>query len=299
MNLRRFAPPHAGTLTHAEAPGEKGHHDLHTAEHCLRSRSYGNLDCRPSTCNRAPPPRYHGIALHGAGVDAPCPRGALTGIGGGADGALRPPAADGAGGGASSGALAASGLGAAFGLFWLGGALGANWLAGNLSLGPAAPVAHLALWVAACLANAAFQELLVRGYAFDSLRESLGVAGATLITTALFVAFHPGAFESGPVAVLQMAAASLLLTELRLLAGGLVAPTAAHFAWNAAGGIGLGVVALADDYPHVFSCSVGVGTSLSTGVMGVEGSPWTLVVTIAFCIALAVFLRSRRADGAR
>lgn len=167
------------------------------------------------------------------------------------------------------------------------------------SLGPAAPVAHLALWVAACLANAAFQELLVRGYAFDSLRESLGVAGATLITTALFVAFHPGAFESGPVAVLQMAAASLLLTELRLLTGGLVAPTAAHFAWNAAGGIGLGVVALADDYPHVFSCSVGVGTSLSTGVMGVEGSPWTLVVTIAFCIALAVFLRSRRADGAR
>lgn len=111
--------------------------------------------------------------------------------------------------------------------------------------------------------------------------------------------FHPGAFESGPVAVLQMAAASLLLTELRLLTGGLVAPTAAHFAWNAAGGIGLGVVALADDYPHVFSCSVGVGTSLSIGVMGVEGSPWTLVVTIAFCIALAVFLRSRRADGAR
>lgn len=192
-----------------------------------------------------------------------------------------------------------SGLGAAFGLFWLGGALGANWLAGNLSLGPAAPVAHLALWVAACLANAAFRELLVRGYAFDSLRESLGVAGATLITTALFVAFHPGAFESGPVAVLQMAAASLLLTELRLLTGGLVAPTAAHFAWNAAGGMGLGVVALADDYPHVFSCSVGVGTSLSTGVMGVEGSPWTLVVTIAFCIALAVFLRSRRADVAR
>lgn len=209
---------------------------------------------------------------------------------------LRPTAPAGA---PRTGALAASGLGAALGLAWLAAALGANWLAGNLSLGPAAPVAHLALWAAACLANAAFQELLVRGYAFGSLRESLGVAPATLTTTALFVAFHPGAFESGPVAVLQMAAASLLLTELRLLTGGLVAPTAAHFAWNAAGGIGLGVVALADDYPHVFSCSVGTGASLSTGAMGVEGSPWTLVVTVACCVALAVFLRSRRADGVR
>ena len=209
---------------------------------------------------------------------------------------LRPTAPAGA---QQAGALAASGLGAALGLAWLAAALGANWLAGNLSLGPAAPVAHLSLWVAACLVNAAFQELLVRGYAFDSLRESLGVEPATLITTALFVAFHPGAFESGPVAVLQMAAASLLLTELRLLTGGLVAPTAAHFAWNAAGGIWLGVVALADDYPHVFSCSVGSGASLSAGAMGVEGSPWTLVVTVACCAALAVFLRSRRADGAR
>lgn len=203
---------------------------------------------------------------------------------------LRPPAEP------RTGALVASGLGAVFGLFWLGGALGANWLAGNLSVGPAHPAAHLAIWAAACLANADFQEMLVRGFAFDSLRESLGVVPATLVTTALFVAFHPGAFADGPAAVLQMAAASLLLTELRLLTGGLAASTAAHFAWNAAGGIGLGVVALADDYPHALSLSVGGGASLSAGAMGVEGSPWTLLVTAAICVALA--LKLQKSGGA-
>ena len=132
-------------------------------------------------------------------------------------------------------------------------------------IGAPAPIPHIAIWLAACLANAAFQELLVRGYPFDTLHGSLGILPAALITTALLVAFHPGAFADGPAAVLQMVAASLLLTERRLLAGGLVAPTAAHFAWNAAGGIGLGVVALADDYPHALSLSIGDGASLSAG----------------------------------
>lgn len=194
------------------------------------------------------------------------------------------------------GALAATLLGVCAGLAWLAAALGANGLAGTLSIGAAAPVPHLAIWLAACLANAAFQELLVRGYAFDALRASLGVTPAALVTTALFVAFHPGAFADGPSAVLQMAAASLLLTELRLITGRLSASVAAHFAWNAAGGIGLGVVALADDYPHALSLSVGSGASLSAGAMGIEGSPWTLLVTAAICVALA--LRLQKSGGA-
>lgn len=206
---------------------------------------------------------------------------------------LRPVARRGA---SRAGAPAAVLFGSAMGLAWLAAALGANWLAGNLSVGPAHPAAHLAIWAAACLANAAFQEMLVRGFAFDSLRESLGVVPATLVTTALFVAFHPGAFADGPAAVLQMAAASLLLTELRLLTGGLAASVAAHFAWNAAGGIGLGVVALADDYPHALSLSVGDGASLSAGAMGIEGSPWTLLVTAAICVALA--LKLQKSGGA-
>ncbi len=184
-------------------------------------------------------------------------------------------------------------IGSVAGLAWLSSALGANGLAGALSVGMAASVPHIPVWLAACLANAAFQELLIRGYPFDVLRGSLGIFPATYITTALFIAFHPGAFVDGPLAVLQMAVASFLLAELRLLAGGLVVPIAAHFAWNAAGGIGLGAVALADDYPHALSLSIGNGTSLSTGAMGIEGSPWTLLVTTAFCVGLAMVIRVR------
>lgn len=206
---------------------------------------------------------------------------------------LRPVARRGA---SRAGAPAAVLFGSAKGLAWLAAALGANCLAGTLTLGAAAPAPHLAIWLAACLANAAFQELLVRGYAFDALRASLGAIPAALVTTALFVAFHPGAFADGPAAVLQIAAASLLLTELRLLTGRLAASTAAHFAWNATGGIGLGVVALADDYPHALSLSVGSGASLSAGAMGIEGSLWTLLVTAAICVALA--LKLQKSGGA-
>ena len=175
------------------------------------------------------------------------------------------------------------------GIAWFALAFGALLAAGLLSAGAPAVVPALPLWIAACFINAAFQEILVRGYAFGALARGGGVAAATAVTTLVFVLFHPGAFACGPVAVLQIAAASVLLTEVRLATRGLAAPIAMHAAWNALGGIGFGVVALADDYPRVFDTTIGGSACVSGGAMGLEGSVVTLVITCALCFAAALF----------
>lgn len=174
------------------------------------------------------------------------------------------------------------------GIAWFVLAFGALLVAGLLSAGAPAAVPALPLWIAACFTNAAFQEILVRGYAFGALARGGGVAAATAVTTLAFVLFHPGAFACGPVSVLQIAAASVLLTEVRLVTHGLAAPIAMHAAWNALGGIGFGVVALADDYPRVFDTTIGGPACVSGGAMGLEGSVVTLLITCALCFAAAL-----------
>ena len=163
-----------------------------------------------------------------------------------------------------------------------------------MDTGASLSVPSLPIWIIACVLNAAFQEVLVRGYAFDALVRGKGAVFATVVTTAVFALFHPGAFACGPVAALQIVAASVLLTLVRLFSGGLATPIAMHAAWNAIGGIGFGVVSLADDYPNVFATSLSGPELISGGTMGIEGSVVVLAVTCALCIAVfAIHCRLR------
>lgn len=188
------------------------------------------------------------------------------------------------------------GAGLAAGAAWFAITFGALAALGAVELGGSSNVAALPVWVAACAANAAFQEVLMRGYAFDALARGKGIVSATVVTTVVFVLFHPGAFACGPVAVLQIAAASVLLTLVRIASGGLAAPIGMHAAWNAIGGIGFGVVSLADDYPSIFDVSLGGPALLSGGAMGVEGSVVALAVTCALCAAAFAIRRRLRSN---
>lgn len=180
------------------------------------------------------------------------------------------------------------------GAAWFALAFGALAALGVVDTGASLSVPSLPIWIIACVLNAAFQEVLVRGYAFDALVRGKGAVFATVVTTAVFALFHPGAFACGPVAVLQIVAASVLLTLVRLFSGGLATPIAMHAAWNAIGGIGFGVVSLADDYPNVFATSLSGPELISGGTMGIEGSVVVLAVTCALCIAVfAIHCRLR------
>lgn len=144
-------------------------------------------------------------------------------------------------------------------------------------------VSLLLVWVSACFINAVFQEMLVRGQIFDWLAGGKGVIFATITTTIVFTLFHPGAFLMGPIAIIQIVAASIFLTLIRLITRGLSAPIAAHAIWNILGGIVFGVVSLADDYPKIIETDLIGPWFISGGSMGLEGSAITLFVTCGLC----------------
>lgn len=185
-------------------------------------------------------------------------------------------------------------LGVAGGLALCAASFGALWVLGAASLGESSPVSQLPLWVIACALNAAFQEILVRGYAFSVLQAGKGTLFATVVTTALFTLMHPGAFMCGPAAVACIVALSVLLTVLRVNTGSLATSIGFHAAWNALGGIGLGVVSLADDYPCVLGGELAGPQWLAGGSMGLEGSVMTLGLTCVVIAALLVLKRRAR-----
>lgn len=94
-------------------------------------------------------------------------------------------------------------------------------------------------WLGAALAAltvlvpaALWEELLVRGYAFQAIRERWGAAGAVLATSLAFGAMHflnAGA-SPGAVAVVMLAGVFFGLVVLRTES--LYAAWAAHLAWN-------------------------------------------------------------------
>lgn len=183
----------------------------------------------------------------------------------------------------------AIGMGLGLGLF--ASCAGTLWALGNLDVsGVSMWDDSLPMWTLALALNAAFQEYLVHGWGFDVLLRGRGPAAATVVTTILFTLLHPGAFASGPMAVACIAAFGALLAVLRLVTGGLLAPVLVHAVWNILGGIGLGLVTLADDYPHVLNATLD-GGPLFAASMGLEGSLVTLLVVLAALVVLALIYR--------
>ena len=80
----------------------------------------------------------------------------------------------------SAGAFVGGMLG---GILWFAFACIALSAAGLMTVGASVSVPALPVWVAACAINAEFQEILVRGYAFDAISRGGGVVVATVATT--------------------------------------------------------------------------------------------------------------------
>ena len=98
-------------------------------------------------------------------------------------------------------------------------------------------IAQFPLWITAAVLNVIMQELLVRGYLYQLLRQAHGAAVAVAASTALFTLLHGGALAAGPVPVLNVLTMSLLMTAVLEYTGSLVAPTAMHAVWNGVGAL--------------------------------------------------------------
>ena len=149
------------------------------------------------------------------------------------------------------------------------------------------------VWLLAAFLNVIMQELLVRGYLYQMIKQKHNIVAATIVTTALFTALHGGAFEAGVVPVLNVLTMSLFMTVVLEYSGSIIAPTIMHFLWNGIGALVLGGVSLADDYPNLLITTFTGNEALSGGVCKIEGSIVVLFVNVIL-IVLFMFLKNKQ-----
>lgn len=175
-------------------------------------------------------------------------------------------------------------VGCVFGVLWLGISVAVMLLVGVLRFESINVVSDLPVWMAAAFLNVIMQELLVRGYLYQMLKQKHNIVFATTLTTGLFVALHGGAFEAGFIPVMNVLTMSLLMTFVLEYTGSLIAPIIMHFIWNGIGAIILGGVSLAEDYPHLLNTALYGHDLLSGGACKIEGSVIVFIVNVTLIV---------------
>lgn len=183
-------------------------------------------------------------------------------------------------------------VGTIVGIVWIGVSAGILLAAHQLVITGKNEINMLWLWMLSAFINVIMQELLVRGYIYQMLRTEYGLPVAIIVSTALFSLMHGGAFEAGLLPVMNVISMCLFTTALYEAEGTLLAPIMAHAVWNIVGGIVLGGVSLADDYPSLFSMTPSDDVILSGGTCKIEGSVVVLAVNIA--LMLIFFHRAQK-----
>lgn len=146
------------------------------------------------------------------------------------------------------------------------------------------------VWVLAAFLNVIMQELLVRGYLYQMLKQKHNMVTAAAVTTALFTVLHGGALGAGVIPVFNVLTMSLLMTAVLEYSGSIIAPVIMHFLWNGIGALVLGGVSLADDYPNMLVTTFTGNEIVSGGTCKIEGSIIVLFVNLILT-ALFIFLK--------
>lgn len=193
--------------------------------------------------------------------------------------------------------------GLANGVFAIAVVAGLAWLSGGMrpALNPLPVVPGLlALGVGLTVFQAAAEEVLFRGWLQTALIERIGTHAGLVVGALVFAGFHAIGAARNPVSLVNLVLGGLWFGLLALRSGGILAPIAAHFAYNAIEDCGLGLV---PNGPSEWVGPLGalrdmdlVGQPLwgSTG----EGLNASLGLT-AVLLALVLPLLARQVGGAR
>lgn len=179
-------------------------------------------------------------------------------------------------------------IGFVIGFVWLGSVLIIFFITKSITIQDYNNIDYIWIWILALLLNVIMQELLVRGYLYQLWKKEFNVILATILTTILFTVMHGGAFEVGIIPVLNVVSMSIMVTLLLEYTGTIIAPIIAHFFWNTIGGIILGGVSLASDYPNLLESTFHRNSLLSGGNYKIEGSIIVLVVNLILIIYLYI-----------
>jgi len=152
------------------------------------------------------------------------------------------------------------------------------------------------------LAAGILEELVFRGYAFQSAVRGLGKAPALLLFALLFVAVHlgnPGMEGSTKVwACLDIGLASVLLGLAWIRTASLALPIGIHVGWNWAQGGILGVGVSGTKSTGFFSpVYLGAPKWMTGGDFGLEASLPAAIACLAACAVLVVWRAGNQKDG--
>jgi hypothetical protein len=100
----------------------------------------------------------------------------------------------------------------------------------------------IALGIALTGLQAGAEEVLFRGWLQPALIARIGVPGGVLAGAVVFAAFHAISATSDPISLANLVLGGLWFGLLALRSGGILAPLAAHFAYNVIEDCGLGLV---------------------------------------------------------
>jgi membrane protease YdiL (CAAX protease family) len=196
------------------------------------------------------------------------------------------PGAGGVGSLAGGLALGAGGYGAAVAIAAATGAI----VAGPAAF-PASPLAGVAFGAAIVVLQSFSEEAFFRGWLQPVLCADWGPWPGLLVCSALFAALHVIAgvqnllTTEGAIAVVNLFLGGLLFGLLALRTGNLLAPAAAHFAWNWTES---GVLGLSEDPTgSLFSLKFAGLPLWNGGAETMNGSLATVIVLVALIAALA------------
>ncbi len=105
-------------------------------------------------------------------------------------------------------------LGCITGAIWLGVSVVILSLTGVIHINGRNQISMLWLWLFSAFINSVMQEVLVRGYLYQMIKNNYNIVVAVLISTGLFTFAHGGAFEAGILPVLNVITMSLFVTAV-------------------------------------------------------------------------------------
>lgn len=135
--------------------------------------------------------------------------------------------------------------GLAWGTVAIASTTGFAWLSGGLhpAVNPLPVVPRLIMiGIALTVLQAGAEEVLFRGWLQPALIERIGRSWGVLAGAVIFAGFHALAATNDPISLANLVLGGLWFGLLALRSGGILAPLAAHFAYNVIEDCGLGLV---------------------------------------------------------